>query len=114
MSKENEENQRAKTYENNKLKGIVSIVFEANSERSAAYVECNLIGECEFEVSGTKWIITHTGVRPNYKGQGIAKLLVECVIEEARKNQVKVLPICSYAKKMMIEKEEYKDVLLNK
>ena len=33
------------------------------------------------------------------------------IIEAARAKQVKILPLCPYAKKMMCGKEEYQDVL---
>ena len=68
-----------------KMKDPVAVVFEEAANRSAAYKEGELIGECEFSVSEQIWIIDHTGVRPAYGGQGIAKRLVEKVIEEARK-----------------------------
>ncbi len=54
---------------------------------------------------------TCTGIRPVYGGQGIAGTLVNCVIEAARSNQVKILPICSYAKKLMEGKDEFRDNL---
>ncbi len=93
------------------LKNDISIVFEKDLKRSAAYIDNNLIGECEFDVNNSNWVITHTGVRESYEGQGIAKKLVKCVIEEARKNQVKIIPLCSYAKKLMTEQEDYQNIL---
>ena len=93
------------------LKNSVSIVFEENANRSAAYKDGKLIGECEFSASEKTWVIVHTGVRPAYEGQGIARKLVESVIEAARTKKVKIVPLCPYAKKMMAGKEEYKDVL---
>ena len=95
-----------------KMKDPVAVVFEEAANRSAAYKEGELIGECEFSVSEQIWIIDHTGVRPAYGGQGIAKRLVEKVIEEARARQIKILPLCSYASKMMEGKTEYQDVLV--
>lgn len=89
----------------------ISVVFEADTQRSAAYKEEELIGECEFCLTDGKWAIIHTGIRPDYGGQGIARRLVISVIEAARSNQVKILPICSYAKKLMEGKDEFKDVL---
>ena len=46
-----------------------------------------------------------------FGGRGIAKMLVKEVIEQARKRMIKIVPICSYAQKMMFDNEEYKDVL---
>ena len=90
----------------------ISVVFEDALDRAAAYDRGKLIGECEFEPSDGKWVITHTGVREAYEGKGIARKLVLNVIESARAKGVKILPVCSYAKKLMTGKEEFKDVIL--
>ena len=55
--------------------------------------------------------INHTGVRSEFEGRGIAKKLVLKVIEAARERGVKILPLCSYARKLMTGKEEYLDIL---
>lgn len=89
----------------------IDIVFEQDRNRSAAYINGDQIGECEYSVSENVWMITHTGVRSEYGGRGIAKKLVLKVIESARTNNAKIVPICSYAEKLMSGKEEFKDVL---
>lgn len=89
----------------------INIVFEQDNNRSAAYMDGKEIGECDISVSGNIWTITHTGVRPEYGGRGIAKKLVLCVTEAARANKAKIVPLCSYANKVMSDKEEFKDVL---
>ena len=93
------------------LKNPISIIFEEAAHRSVAYKREEQIGECEFRVLDNTWTITHTGVRPGYEGQGIAKMLVENVIKEARVRKARIFPLCSYARKMMTGKNEYKDVL---
>lgn len=90
----------------------ITVVFEPDNNRSAAYVDGKHVGECEFTVEGSVWSITHTGVDSAYGGRGIAKMLVLKVIEEARKQQVRINPICSYAQRMMEGKEEFSDVLI--
>ena len=89
----------------------ISVVFEEEANRSAAYIDGKQAGECEFSVSGDIWTITHTGVRPEFGGRGLAKKLVLKVIEAARERNAKIVPLCSYADKMMTGKEEFKDVL---
>ena len=89
----------------------INVVFEENCNRSAAYIDGKQIGECEISISGKAWTITHTGVRPEYGGRGIAKKLVLMVIETAQAKDAKIIPLCSYAGKLMSGKEEFKDVL---
>ena len=93
------------------FKNPISIVFEEAAFRSVAYRNEEQIGECEFSLSKTTWIISHTGVEPAYEGRGIARRLVEKVIEEARAKKVKIMPLCPYARKMMLGNEAYSDVL---
>lgn len=89
----------------------ITVVFEPELNRSAAYIDGKHVGECEFTVEGSVWSITHTGVDSAYGGRGIAKMLVLKVIEEARGRQARINPVCSYAKRVMEGKEEFLDVL---
>ena len=91
--------------------GGISITFEEDARRSAAYIDGKLVGECEFSDADGVWTITHTGVRPEFGGRGIAGALPEKVIEAARARQARIIPLCSYAAKKMLGKDEYRDVL---
>lgn len=89
---------------------MVKIIFEADKNRAAAYDGDKEIGECTFSKSEKIWIIDHTLVDENYRGQNIAAQLVDAVVEEARKAEVKILPLCPYAKRRFGEDEKYADV----
>lgn len=89
----------------------MQIVFEAEQPRSAAYDKEKLVGVAEIEDTRGCWVITHTEVDPAYEGQGIARRLIEEIVAEARRAGKKIVPLCSYADKMMTGKEEYRDVL---
>lgn len=62
------------------------------------------IGECEFIVDNEVINIIHTYVDKNYRGEGIAQQLVDCVIQEAKMNNKKVIADCAYAKKMLLKR----------
>ena len=80
----------------------IRIEFEEARQLAAAYDGEKQIGECQYIVdSANRWTITHTGVRPEYGGRGIARQLVERVIEEAQARGVRIVPACSYAKRVM-------------
>ena len=89
----------------------MNIVWEAGARRSAAYDGEKCVGFAEIEDEGRRWVITHTEVDPAYGGQGIARRLIEVLIAAARSDGAKIVPICSYAEKMMRGREEYTDVL---
>ena len=50
---------------------------------------------------GEYWNIVHTEVSSLYQGQGIARKLVEKVIENAKINDRKIMADCSYAKRII-------------
>ena len=52
-----------------------------------------------------------TAIDPAYGGQGIARRLIEVLIAAARSDGAKIVPVCSYAEKMMRDREEYTNVL---
>ena len=90
----------------------IIINFNQRESRSIALNEGNIIGYSQYKEENNIWSITHTVVKQEFGGRGIAKRLVLAVIEEARKQNKKINPICSYAKKMMESSDEYKDVLI--
>ena len=59
----------------------------------------------------TKLVIDHTEVAPEQKGHGIGKRLVLNVVEYARANKLKILPICTFAKAVFDKTPEIQDVL---
>lgn len=56
-------------------------------------------------------IIDHTIVKEELRGMGIARRLVDRVVEYARAEDLKIIPECSYAVKVLTTNDEYKDVL---
>lgn len=89
----------------------MQIRYEAEHCRSAAYDGEKRIGVAEFDARDGRWSITHTEVDPAYGGQGIARRLIEVLIAVARRDGAKIVPLCSYADKMMRRTDEYADVL---
>lgn len=55
--------------------------------------------------------IDHTFVDPALRGQKIALQLVESVVRYARENNLKIIPLCSYAVKVLNSDEKYHDIL---
>jgi len=76
---------------------MIEIKFIGNENRAVARDNENIIGECDFEIFENTWNIVHTEVDSKYQGQGIAKRLVECVIENAKLQNKKLNADCSYA-----------------
>lgn len=90
---------------------MLKILYEADKNRVAAYKDSIELGEATYKKSGDFWILDHTFVDPNYRGQKIASKLVAKLVNQARINNIKVVPLCPYVKKEFKEKPEYHDIL---
>ena len=82
---------------------MIEIIFEKDKNRTVAFDNNTIIGECDFVIQKNIWNIVHTVVNSKYQGQGIARKLVNCVIENALKENKEVVADCSYAKKVLDE-----------
>jgi Predicted acetyltransferase len=72
-------------------------------------------GMMTFEFDGdAKIIIDHTEVEDEFEGKGYGKMLVAKAVEFARENNLKIEPICPYAKTVLKRNPEYHDVLQKK
>ena len=80
---------------------MIHINFIKKQNRAVAYDNEIEIGECEFKELGDIWNIVHTLVHSKYQGQGIAKSLVKCVIQNSEKCNKNLIAECSYAKKVL-------------
>lgn len=53
-----------------------------------------------------------TWIEEEYRGENLGSLLVEALVTFSRENNIKIVPVCSFAKKIFNENlSEYKDVL---
>lgn len=88
------------------------IRFVKEEHEAQAYDDDKKAGYCQYEEKiDSTWVITHTVVDENYQGEGLAGKLLDEVCDQARKENVKIIPICSYAvKKFDHEPEKYGDL----
>lgn len=80
---------------------MIEIKFNKEKKESIAYDNDVKIGECSYIESGDTWNIVHTEVNKSHQGQGIARKLVESILENAKKYNKSIIAECSYAKKVI-------------
>lgn len=73
-------------------------------------------GEVKAEITYSKMgntgmIIDHTEVSDELRGKNVGKKLVKTAIDYARNNNLKVIPLCPYAKSVIERDPSLQDVL---
>lgn len=69
-------------------------------------------GEMTFRKPGAGVLtVDHTGTPPEFRGRGIAQLLMDRLIADARAEGRKIVPLCSYAVAQFRRHPEWSDLL---
>lgn len=85
----------------NERKGVFTLIVDGKTE-----------GKMTFVFAGpSKMIIDHTEVNPGNNGKGYGKKLVASGVAFAREKNIKIIPLCPFAKKVFDKTSEYQDVL---
>jgi hypothetical protein len=90
------------------------IGLELNGSKGYFYVSVDgkQEGKMTFVFAGNdKIIIDHTEVNPGNNGKGFGKKMVVKVIEFAREKNIKIIPLCPFAKSVFDKNPEFRDVL---
>lgn len=79
-----------------------------------AYLDGDQAGLMTYYWDGKeKFVINHTEVDPAYNGKGIGKELVYKAVAFARENNLKIIPICPFAKATFARNEDIRDVVFS-
>ncbi len=92
----------------------MDIQHEQSTSKGAFYIEENgaRLAEMTYSKAGDALIIIdHTEVSDALRGKGAGKQLVSAAVDHARKNNLKILPLCPFAKSMFEKVKDFQDVL---
>lgn len=90
------------------------IGFEINDQKGKFFILINGKEEAEmtfFFTSQNEITINHTSVFPGNEGKSFGKKMVAKAVEFARERNIKITPICPFAKKVLENTPEFSDVL---
>ncbi len=92
----------------------MEIKLEQTDTRGSFYVELDgkRAAFMEFSKAGNdRIIISHTDVSDVLRGKNAGKQLVAAAVDYARKNNIKIVPLCPFARSVFNKVKEYEDVL---
>ncbi len=92
----------------------LKIEHENDGRKGAFFIQEGVkrLAEMVYVMAGAKkMIIEHTEVDESLQGQGIGLKLLKELVDYVRNEEIKVIPLCPFAKAMFQKKEELRDVL---
>lgn len=95
----------------------MEIQHDFDGKRGSFFIEegARRFAEIVYGMAGPKrMIIEHTEVGDIFKGQGVGAKLLETLVEYVRKEQIKVIPLCPFAKATFKKRPDLQDVLDSK
>ena len=91
---------------------IVEREETAGNGRYVVHLDGGAEGEMTFRKTAPSVItIDHTGVPHAFRGAGIAQLLVDKMVADARAEGTKIVPLCSYVVAQFRRHPEWADLL---
>ena len=87
----------------------LEVVHNPAENRFETWIDGNL-SKLDYIQDGKNFVITHVGVHPSLRGQGVAGRIVEVSLVYAKENSLRVVPMCSYAAAFMRRHPEYAEL----
>jgi len=94
---------------------MIEVQHRENGHKGAFFVENQgkLMAQMTYSWAGPdKLIIDHTDVSDSLRGKGVGNLLVEASVAYARDRNIKIIPLCTFAKSVFDKNPSYSDVTL--
>ncbi len=90
----------------------MNIKHKENESQGSFYIEDEkgLIAELNYRRKANTITIDHTEVKREMENRGVASSLVRESVDFARKNNLKIEPLCSFAKVQFERNKSYQDV----
>ncbi|MFN4000217.1 GNAT family N-acetyltransferase [Algoriphagus sp.] len=92
----------------------MDIQHQFDGRKGSFFIEENekRLAEMVYVMAGPqKMIIEHTEVDESFKGQGKGAKLLEALVAFVRKEEIKVIPLCPFAKATFKKRVDLQDVL---
>jgi len=86
------------------------VTHEKDNERFVVYIEGNEV-YVEYTMAENVINLYHTFTDPALRGKGLAAQVVRAALEFAKKNNLKVIPTCSYVQAFIAKNDEYKELV---
>lgn len=87
----------------------LDVIHNEAEDRFETWID-NQLSKLDYMQDGNTIVMTHVGVHPEHRGQGVAGKLTEVALEYARKKSLRVIPMCPYIATYIRRNPQYEDL----
>ena len=87
----------------------LAITHNPDENRFEVWIE-NQLSKLDYLENGHTIVMTHVGVHPDHRGQGVAAKLTEVALEYAKGKSLRVIPMCSYVAAYIRRNSQYAEL----
>ncbi|OBJ50849.1 GNAT family N-acetyltransferase [Mycobacterium sp. 1423905.2] len=80
------------------------------ARRYTIAVDGQVVGLADFADRGDQRVFYHTEIDPEFGGRGLATILLEEALQEARAEGKRIVPVCSMVGTVLKKHPEYNDI----
>ena len=92
----------------------MELKIEQGDTKGSAFLEDDgkRVAEMTFSVASKQLVIVdHTDVTENYRGQQLGRKLLDALVQKARAEEFKIMPLCPYARSEFQKDTSIQDVM---
>lgn len=86
------------------------ITHDEAAHRFEAWFDDRRLGLADYVPQDGVWLFTHTEVDPVYRGQNVATVLIRAALDEARKRNKRIVPLCYFVEVFLRRYPEYQNL----
>ena len=87
----------------------LEIIHNPQENRFEVWTDGRL-SKLDYIRDGMNFVITHVGVHPDLRGQGVAGKITQAGLDYAKANSLRVIPMCSYAAAYIRRNPQYAEL----
>ena len=87
----------------------LEIIHNPQENRFEVWIN-GYLSKLDYIQDGKNFVITHVGVHPELRGQGLAGRITRAGLDYAKANSLRVIPMCSYAAAYIRRNPQYAEL----
>ena len=87
----------------------IEVTHNEDANRFETVIDGQL-SKLDYTINGDTIVMTHVGVNPAHRGNGVAAKITQTALEYAKEKSLRVIPMCSYVGAYIRRNKQYMEL----